>query len=69
MSGLAGCQLDRWDQTVDDQLKAKVEYGDHDELCHYGNLEVNGVLQLVDLVIVDALLLCFEQVASFSSVF
>lgn len=44
MGGLTSGQLNRWDQTVDDQLKAEVEHGDHNELCHYGDLEVDGVL-------------------------
>lgn len=69
MGRLTSRQLNRRDQTVYDQLKAKVEHCDHDKLSHNRDLEVNGVLQLINLVIVDALLLCFEQVASLGGVF
>ena len=65
MRRLASSQLDRGDEPVDDELEAEVEDGDDDEPCHDRHLQVNARLKLVDLVVMDAALLGFEEIASF----
>ena len=68
MSRLLGCQLDRGNQTVDHQLKAKVEDSNDDKFGHDAHLEVNAFPQLVNFVVVDAALLGLEQIARFTRV-
>ena len=52
MSTLPGSELHRWDQSIDDQLKAEVKDCNDDEASHDGHFQIDRSVKLVNLIVV-----------------
>ena len=62
-------QFHGWNQAIDNKFESEVEDGYNDEFGHDADFKVDTASQLVNLIVIDAALLRFEQIARFAGVF